>query len=74
MPRVRVVSYDPAKPYNFGFNLENYGVPDIRVRNTPDEEIRRFDRELLRAVQEAVRLLESGGRRWLYNENGGRTP
>jgi tricorn protease len=61
IPRIRVVAYDPAHPLRFGFNLENYGVPpDIWARNTPEEHLRRFDRELLLAVEEALRMLETG--------------
>ncbi len=65
IPRVRVVSYDPEQPYNFGVNLENYGVPpDIWVRNTPEDQLRGEDRELRAAVEEALRLLGTG--RWQY--------
>ncbi len=65
VPRVRVVSYDPEQPYNFGFNLENYGVPpDIWVRNDPADELAGYDRELKAAVDEALRLLAQGG--WQY--------
>jgi tricorn protease len=65
VPRVRVVSYDPEQPYNFGYNLENYGVPpDLWVRNDPADELRGHDRELEAAVAEALRLLATG--RWQY--------
>ncbi|TVR67402.1 MAG: hypothetical protein EA422_00460 [Gemmatimonadales bacterium] len=65
VPRVRVVSYDPEQPYNFGFNLENYGVPPhIWVRNSPADELSGYDRELTEAVEEALRLLGTG--RWQY--------
>ncbi len=71
VPRVRVVSYDPGQPYNFGFNLENYGVPpDIWVRNTPDDELGRFDRELQEAVDEALRLLATGSWQYVNQQNG----
>jgi tricorn protease len=61
IPAVRVVSYDPTRPNNFGFDLENYGVPpDIFVRSSPEDELRGFDRELDTAVQEALRLLRTG--------------
>jgi tricorn protease len=61
IPGTRVVSYDPTKPNNHGFDLENYGVPpDIWVRSSPQDEIRRFDRELDVAVKEALRLLATG--------------
>jgi tricorn protease len=65
IPGTRVVSYDPAQPNNFGFDLENYGVPpDIWVRSSPEDEIRGFDRELNTAVEEALRLLATG--RWQH--------
>ena len=65
VPRVRVVSYDPEQPYNFGFNLENYGVPPhIWVRNDPVDDLARDDRELAEAVEESLRLLAKG--RWQY--------
>jgi tricorn protease len=75
VPRVRVVSYDPEQPYNFGYNLENYGVPpDIWVRNDPADELAGYDRELKAAVDEALRLLATG--RWQYinrqNQGGDR--
>jgi tricorn protease len=64
-PRIGVVAYDPTQPLNIGVNLENYGVPpDIYVRNTPEEELRRFDRELLVALEEVMRLLQTG--RWQF--------
>ena len=50
---------------NFGYNLENYGVPpDIFVRSSPEDELRGLDRELLTAVQEALKLLANG--RWQH--------
>jgi hypothetical protein len=59
------VSYDPTKPNNHGYNLENYGVPPhIFVKSSPEDEIRGLDRELLTGVQEALRLLNSG--RWQH--------
>jgi tricorn protease len=61
IPTTRVVSYDPTKPNNFGYNLENYGVPpNIFVKSSPDDEIKGLDRELLTGVQEALRLLSTG--------------
>jgi hypothetical protein len=66
-----VVSYDPSQPYNFGFDLENYGVPpDLFVRSSPEDELRGFDRELHTAVEEALRLLASGT--WQYEAGRGR--
>ncbi len=65
IPATRVVSFDPSKPNNFGFNLENYGVPpDIWVRNSPQAEIDGRDQVLERAVQEILGMLESGT--WQY--------
>ncbi len=50
---------DPTKPNNYGINLENYGVaPDVWVENTPDEELKGFDRELKVAVDELLRMLK----------------
>jgi tricorn protease len=70
IPATRVVSYDPSRPYNFGFNLENYGVPpDLWVRNSPEDDLRLFDRELKAAVDEALRLLRTGG--WQFTEQNG---
>jgi len=71
IPATRVVSYDPTQPNNFGFDLENYGVPpDIFVRSSPEDELRGFDRELHTAVEEALRLLASGT--WQYETGKGR--
>ena len=42
-------------------NLENYGVPpDVWVENTPADEIKKFDRELKAAIDEAMRMLRAG--------------
>jgi len=60
-PGGRVVSYDPTKPNNWGIALENYGVaPDVWAENSPEDELRGFDRELKAAVDEALRLLKAG--------------
>jgi tricorn protease len=60
-PGGRVVSYDPTRPNNWGIALENYGVaPDVWAENTPDDELKGFDRELKAAVDEALRLLKAG--------------
>jgi tricorn protease len=60
-PGGRVVSYDPTKPHNWGIALENYGVaPDVWAENTPEDELKGFDRELKAAVDEALRLLKAG--------------
>ena len=67
IPRTRVVSFDPTQPNNWGFNLENYGVPpDVWVRNTPEDEINSYKRELKMAVDEALRMLEEGEGTWQY--------
>jgi tricorn protease len=72
IPAVRVVSYDPAQPHNFGFDLENYGVPpDLFVRSSPEDELRGVDRELQTAVEEALRLLASGAWQWIPGQQGG---
>ncbi|MCG6956941.1 MAG: hypothetical protein LJF04_13205, partial [Gemmatimonadetes bacterium] len=69
-PGSLVVTYDPTKPDNHGVNLENYGVaPDVMVWNTPEDELKGFDRELKAAVDEALRMLSQG--RWQY-QGGGR--
>ena len=58
-PGSLVVTWDPTKPNNYGVNLENYGVaPDVLVENTPEDELKGFDRELKAAVDEALRMLK----------------
>jgi tricorn protease len=58
-PGSLVITWDPTKPNNYGVNLENFGVhPDVWVENTPQDELRKFDRELREAVQEALRMLK----------------
>jgi tricorn protease len=60
-PGSLVVTYDPTQPHNYGINLENYGVPpDVWVRNTPEDELAGFDRELKAALDEALRMLKEG--------------
>jgi len=64
-PGSLVTTYDPTKPNNYGINLENFGVPpDIFVENTPEDELRGFDRELKTAIEEALRMLSEG--KWQY--------
>lgn len=66
IPGTRVVSFDPTKPDNFGFNLENYGVPpDVWVENTPEDNINGYDRVLKAAVDEVLRMLKEGN--WQYD-------
>ena len=58
-PGSLVVTYDPTQPNNYGINLENYGVPpDVWAENTPMDEVKKFDRELKAAIDEAMRLLK----------------
>ena len=64
-PGALVVTYDPTKPNNYGINLENYGVaPDVFVKNSPQDELAGFDRELDAAVKEVMRMLKEGT--WQY--------
>ncbi|MBM3293968.1 MAG: hypothetical protein FJY82_05520 [Candidatus Aminicenantes bacterium] len=66
-PGSLVVTYDPTKPNNYGINLENYGVaPDVFVKNSPQDELSGFDRELDAAIQEVLRMLKEG--RWQYEK------
>jgi len=68
-PGSLVVTYDPTQPGNRGVNLENYGVaPDVWVENSPMDELDGFDRELKEAVDEALRMLETG--EWQYGGTG----
>ena len=60
-PGSLVITYDPTKPNNYGVNLENLGVPpDVWVKNTPMDEVKKFDRELKTAIEEAMRMLKAG--------------
>jgi len=60
-PSQLAVTYDPAKPNNYGINLENYGVPpDVWVQNTPTDEVKGADRELQAAIEEVMRMLKAG--------------
>jgi tricorn protease len=60
-PGSLVVTYDPTKPNNYGINLENFGVaPDVWVENTPEDELKGFDRELKGAIDEAMKMLKEG--------------
>ncbi len=70
-PGSLVVTYDPSKPNNYGVNLENYGVPpDVWVRNSPMDELAGRDRELMEAIQEALRMLRAS-RNAASGENSG---
>lgn len=60
-PGSLVITYDPSKPNNFGVNLENLGVPpDVWVKNSPMDELKKYDRELKTAIEEAMRMLKAG--------------
>ncbi len=60
-PGSLVVTWDPTKPNNYGINLENYGVaPDVWVENSPEDELKGFDRELRAAIDEVLRMLKEG--------------
>lgn len=68
-PGSLVVTYDPSRPYNRGINLENFGVaPDVWAVNTPEDELRGYDRELMAAIEEVMRMLREG--RWQYTDSG----
>jgi len=57
-PGSLVVTWDPIQPDNQGVNLENLGVaPDVWVENSPADVLAGHDRELLAAVEEAMRRL-----------------
>jgi len=71
-PGSLVVTYDPTKPHNYGINLENYGVePDVWAENTPEDELRGFDRELKAAIDEAMRMLKEGKYQYTPADEGG---
>jgi tricorn protease len=59
-PGSLVITYDPTKPNNYGINLENYGVaPDVWVKNSPMDELKKNDKELKEAIAEAMRMLRA---------------
>jgi tricorn protease len=59
-PGSLVVTWDPAKPNNYGVDLENYGVPpDVWVKNSTADDAKGVDRELKTAIDEAMRMLKS---------------
>lgn len=61
-PGSLVVTYDPTKPNNYGVNLENLGVPpDVWVKNSPNDEVKKIDRELKTAIEEALKMLKAKG-------------
>jgi tricorn protease len=60
-PGSLVVSWDPSKPNNYGFDLENHGIPpDVWVKNSPDDDAKGVDRELKVAIDEAMKMLKAG--------------
>lgn len=69
-PGSLVITYDPTKPNNYGVNLENLGVPpDVWVKNTPMDELKKFDRELKIAIEEAVKMLKETAPKKITSEN-----
>jgi tricorn protease len=59
-PGSLVVSWDPTKPNNYGFDLENYGVPpDVWIKNSPADEAKGLDKELKVAIEEALKMLRA---------------
>ncbi|MEP6834916.1 MAG: S41 family peptidase [Gemmatimonas sp.] len=59
-PGSLVVSWDPTKPNNYGFDLENFGVPpDVWIKNSPTDEAKGRDMELKVAIDEAMRMLKN---------------
>jgi tricorn protease len=72
-PGSLVVTWDPSRPNNFGYNLENHGVaPDVWAENTPADELRGFDRELKAAIDEAMRMLREKNWQYTTTEVNGR--
>ena len=59
-PGSLVVSWDPTKPNNYGFDLENYGIPpDVWVKNTVADEAKGTDKELKVAIDEVLKMLKN---------------
>lgn len=59
-PGSLVVSWDASKPNNYGFDLENYGVPpDVWVKNSVADDAKGFDHELKVAIEEAMKMLKA---------------
>ena len=60
-PSWLAITYDPTKPYNYGINLENFGVPpDVYAENTPKDNLNGYDRELNAAIDEVRRMINEG--------------
>lgn len=69
-PGSLVITYDPTKPNNYGVNLENLGVPpDVWVKNSPMDELKKFDRELKTAIEEAMKMLKAGPAKKITSNN-----
>ncbi len=59
-PGSLVISWDESKPNNYGFDLENYGIPpDVWVKNSPDDDAKGIDRELKAAIDEVMKMLKA---------------
>ena len=62
-PGSLVVTWDPSKPNNYGFDLENYGVPpDVWVKNSVADDAKGNDHELKVAIEEAMKMLKAGNK------------
>ena len=60
-PGSLVVSWDPTKPNNYGFDLENFGVPpDVWVKNSPQDDAKGMDKELKVAIDEGSTMIRIG--------------
>ena len=58
-PGSLVVSWDATKPNNYGFDLENFGVPpDVWIKNSPADDAKGKDLELKVAIEEAMKMLK----------------
>jgi tricorn protease len=69
-PGSLVITYDPTKPNNYGVTLENLGVPpDVWVKNSPMDEVKKFDRELKTAIEEALRMLKDSAPKKITGNN-----
>jgi len=69
-PGSLVVTYDPTQPNNYGVNLENLGVPpDVWVKNSPMDELKKYDRELKTAIEEAMRMLKAAAPKKITSNN-----
>ncbi|MDQ6613076.1 MAG: S41 family peptidase, partial [Gemmatimonadota bacterium] len=59
-PGSLVVSWDPTKPNNYGFDLENFGVPpDVWIKNSPADDAKGKDLELKVAIDEVMKMLKN---------------